>query len=281
MSAPQTRRIAVVGIDGAGKTSVLTRLRELAPATAAFESFTCPDFHDTPNAPLSALSRQLKAMSDGADTIGNLQVKAVALYLQMTLYGPVEKFHTDTYRPSVLVFERHPLIETQVYGPFYLLLAGIEGDLTAAYEELDAVLEPGALDRIRGWHDREMRRLGLELELTDLLGDIAGLVGRDPADSVAGFAARFRTTLPDDVLWLDVPPEQAAARCAQRGAGASKEAHETPEYLAALRDGYLRARDLFAEAFPRLRFHTIDTGDGVDLDKSVYTCITEGRLFDE
>ncbi|WP_069163739.1 hypothetical protein [Nocardia altamirensis] len=284
MSDTKTRRVAVVGIDGCGKSSVLARLRELAPPTTTFESFTCPDFHDTRNAPLATLSRQLKAMSDGADTIGNLQLKALALYLQMTLYGPVERFFTDTYRPAVLVCERHPLIETLVYGPFYLLLAGIDGNGAAALDELGAVLhrtDPGALDAITAWHAAEMRRLGEKFELWELLGEVADVVGADTADSVAALGARYRTTLPDAVLWLDVPPAQAAARCALRSNGAVMEAHETPEFLDTLRGGYLRTRDLLTAAFPELRFHTIDTSDGVDLDESVSTCVTEGRLFDE
>src|SRR5437879_13914438 len=118
-----TRRIAVVGIDGCGKSSVIARLGELAgDAPGSFRSITCPSFHDTPEAPLRELSRRMKAFSDATDVIGSLEAKVVALYLQMTLYGPIERFFLDTFRPSVLVCERHPIVESFVYGPFYVHL---------------------------------------------------------------------------------------------------------------------------------------------------------------
>ncbi|SNY76538.1 hypothetical protein SAMN04244553_0732 [Nocardia amikacinitolerans] len=279
-----TRRVAIVGIDGAGKSSVMARLRELAPSGdhVSFASMTCPDFHNTRDVPLTDLSKQLRAFSVGCDEISSLEMKATAMYLQMTLFGPVERHFLDTWAPDVLVFERHPLIELLVYGPLYVALARPEWNGHDREAEIAEVLErhrPGTFDDILAWHRCESTRLGSAPDIWLLLSEIADLVGRDITSSVAGFAARFRTTLPDAVLWLDVPPEQAAARCAERSGDDPTEAHETAERLAALRDGYLRVRDTLAAAYPEVGFHRIDTGDGVDLDESVRACVTEGKLF--
>jgi len=277
-----TRRVAIVGIDGAGKSSVMARLRELAPATGSFASMTCPDFHNTRNVPLTELSRQLKAFSVGCDEIASLEMKATAMYLQMTLFGPVERHFLSTWSPDVLVFERHPLIELLVYGPLYVALARPEWNGDDRATEIAAVLErhqPGTFDDILAWQRSESTRLGSSPDIWDLLSEIADLVRRDVTESVPGFADRFRTTLPDAVLWLDAPPEQAAARCAERSGNGPKEAHETAERLAALRDGYLHVRDTLAAAFPEVGFHRIDTGDGVDLEESVRACVTEGKLL--
>lgn len=279
-----TRRIAVVGIDGAGKSSIMARLRELAPAgdPAAFASMTCPDFHNTEDVPLTDLSRRLKAFSVGCDEISAVEMKATAMYLQMTLFGPVERHVLDTWAPDVLVFERHPLIELLVYGPLYVALAGPEWNGNDREDEIAAVLErhrPGTFDTILAWQRAQAARLGSDPDIWQLLSEIADLVGREVAASIDGFAARFRTTLPDAVLWLDTPPEQAAARCAARAGSGPKEAHETSERLAALREGYLRVRDTLAVAFPEVGFHRIDTGDGVDLEESVRACVREGKLF--
>ncbi|MCP2275917.1 hypothetical protein ACFYT3_26265 [Nocardia amikacinitolerans] len=279
-----TRRVAIVGIDGAGKSSVMARLRELAPSGdhVSFASMTCPDFHNTRDVPLTDLSKQLRAFSVGCDEISSLEMKATAMYLQMTLFGPVERHFLDTWAPDVLVFERHPLIELLVYGPLYVALARPEWNGHDREAEIAEVLErhrPGTFDDILAWHRCESTRLGSAPDIWLLLSEIADLVGRDITSSVAGFAARFRTTLPDAVLWLDVPPEQAAARCAERSGDGPTEAHETAERLAALRDGYLRVRDTLAAAYPEVGFHRIDTGDGVDLDESVRACVTEGKLF--
>jgi len=93
------------------------------------------------------------------------------------------------------------------------------------------------------------------------------------------FSTRYRTTLPDVVLWLDAPPEEAARRCADRGAAGAAETHETLPFLTILRQEYLNFSQQLAGAFPHIEFHTIDTSDAVDLSTSVRTCVTEGQLF--
>ena len=279
---PTTRRVTVVGIDGCGKSSIIAALRESAAETFRLVTVTCPDFHDTPNAPLHRLSRQLKAFSDGADEVGSPVVKAVALYLQMTLFGPVERFFVTTYHPTVLVCERHPLIETMVYGPLYVRLGERGASDAAAQQAIRELLEqrnPGTLDTILAWHRAEAARLGTSGDMWALLGEIADVIGQGAAPAIAGFGDRYRTTLPDDVLWLDVPADQAEKRCAARSGTGALETHETTQHLAALRENYLRTRDDLADAFPQLRFHIVDTSDGVDLESSVRACITEGRLF--
>ena len=42
---------------------------------------------------------QMKIFSDGCDEIGSAEMKALSMYLQMTLYGPVERFFLDTFSP--------------------------------------------------------------------------------------------------------------------------------------------------------------------------------------
>lgn len=155
MIATSTRRVAIVGIDGAGKSSVMARLRELAPAgDGSFASMTCPDFHNTRNVPLTELSEQLKAFSVGCDEISSLEMKATAMYLQMTLFGPVERHFVQTWSPDVLVFERHPLIELLVYGPLYVALARPDWNGHDRQNEIAAVLErhrPGTFADILAW----------------------------------------------------------------------------------------------------------------------------------
>jgi thymidylate kinase len=276
-----TRRIAVVGIDGSGKSSVVRRLGQAASNRGSFAAITCPHFHDTPNAPLQSLSRQLKAFSDQANVLGNPVIKASALYLQMTLYGPVERFFVQTFQPSVLVCERHPMIESMVYGPLYVQLAA---NLTSTAEQRRTVRDrldshaPGTMDAIQAWHAQQTVRLGEGNSLWDVLGEVAELITRGPAAAIAGFAKRYQTTLPDDVIWLDIAPEQAARRCGARAEGQPLEAHETPESLAALRRRYLQVQEIFAERTPAMRFHCISTGDGMDLDESVRACVARARL---
>lgn len=278
-----TRRVAIVGIDGCGKSSVISRLRELSQSqSGSFASITCPDFHDTKDAPLQALSRKMKAFSNGCDEIGSIEMKALSMYMQMTLYGPVETFFLDTYAPEVLVCERHPLVETFVYGPLYRLLASGDWDGDAVELAARSVVDSGGgevLSSVLDWHAAECRRLGNQMSLWQRFDDVAQALCADFPAAVADFGRRYRTTLPDVVLWLDISPEQAARRCAARGLADAREIHETSQFLSILRQQYLKFGQSLEAAFPHVRLHVVDTGDGVDLDRSVQACVDEGRLF--
>ena len=278
-----TRRIAVVGLDGCGKSSAIARMRELAPTgDGAFASITCPGFHDTPDAPLQDLSRKMKIFSDGCDEIGSAEMKALSMYLQMTLYGPVERFFLDTFSPEVLVCERHPLIETFVYGPLYVLLARSGWDGSALEPAIRSVVDRSdgeVFEAVEGWHAAEADRLGDKVGLWERFADVAAAVQGDFETAVADFSRRYRTTLPDVVLWLDVPPEQAAGRCAARSTSRVVETHETSELLGILRHGYLQLRESISRVFPEISVHMVDTSDAVDIDSSVQECVVEGRLF--
>lgn len=281
MNSPEgARRVALVGIDGAGKSAVLAALREAARGQSV-RTMTCPDFHDTADAPLQHTSQALKRFSQGSDHLGSAELKALAMYLQMTLYGPVERFFLDTAAPQVLVSERHPLVETFVYGKLYQLLAGADPDtVAAAAHQLESALDaaqPGTHAAVTAWHDAECRRLGRTLTLAQRFHDVADALNADFPSAMAEFGRRYRTRLPDVVLWLDAPADDAARRCAARGTPG--EVHETVPYLSLLRQQYAEFAEQLTTAFPSVVFRTISTGTGVDLATSVQACITEGRVF--
>lgn len=260
------RRITVVGIDGCGKSSFMQQLRERTSQRLDFTTITCPDFHDTRNSPLADLSRQLKAFSDAADVIGRPVVKASALYLQMTLYGPVEQFFVQTYQPNAIVCERHPVVESLVYGPLYVALGQDRSSTTTDDEQaVRAVLDrqaPGAMDAALAWYHHHATRLDCAGELWDVLSDVSQLVEKGPDAAIHGFAARYQATLPDDIVWLDITPQRAAQRCAARSGAGRLEVHETEERLTFLRERYLAVRDIFARYAPRTRFHAVEINDG-------------------
>lgn len=218
-----TKRIAVVGIDGCGKSTLVRKL--LTPGTM---TMTCPLYHDTPNAPLAELSRQLDVFSRAADQLGSFELKATALYLQMTLYGPVERFLVETFRPEVLISERHALIDSLAYGPFYLQMLKKAPDRKlepALREKID-------YDPVAKWAER----------CGTPLWDTAMAV-RDvflSPDAIHGLAQAYQTGLPEVVCFLDIDPEVAIERIKHRE---EKELHEKVEVLAQLRQSYLQVMD--------------------------------------
>lgn len=253
-----TRRVAVVGIDGCGKSSLIAQIRERT-ADDRIVSISCPDFHDSQDGPMHDLSRQLKALGEEADRAGDATIKAATLYLRMTLYGPVERFFVDSYQPDVLVCERHPLIETFVYGPLYARLAKGPrrggADLEQLWDAVDRRL-PGARRSGQRWQALEHARVGAGADLTTVLDHIVATFDKGPAEAVRIFGDAYRTTMPDVVIWLDTPPVEAARRCAERGG--ARETHENLESLSLLRENYRQVGPLLQRADSNVRFIRVD-----------------------
>lgn len=262
------RRVAIVGIDGSGKSAVVQRLRQYTALTPnRLIAFNCPRFHDTPDAPLAGLSFNLKALSDAADDLGNFELKLAALYLRMSLYGPVERFFLDTFAPRLLVSERHPLVDTLVYVPLYRSRAVAPVDAAAVEPLLRARLDehsPGAYPAARVWHELECRRLGRETDFWALAQDIVKAFAAPFEDVVADFGLRYRTTLPDTVVLLDVDAAEAARRLRRRDSG-RLELHEDERALAVLRRTYDLVLDQLSRLRPEIEVHRIANADrGID-----------------
>ncbi len=267
-SMEQTRRIAVVGIDGSGKSTVIRRLLELSPPSDGEVSvMNCPLYHETPNAPFAGLSRELDALSRASDELGSFELKAVSLFLQMTLYGPVERFFLETFRPRILVSERHAVVDSMAYGPFYQQMVRkapdrekLEGPLRARLESF----RPGAWESILRWQRLECRRLGREISFWDLAVHVTQFFRLSGAPLVAELSRQYRAELPDVLLLLDVPGAAARARIAQREG--TKELHEESGFLEALRRSYHGV----IESLKRdVETHVIDTGSGRGVEETL------------
>jgi hypothetical protein len=276
-----TLRAAILGIDGSGKSLLVEHLRAVGSSRSTLIAFNCPDFHHTPNAPLAALSAHLKALSDLADDLGSVSLKLTALCLRMTLYGPVERFFRETYCPACLISDRHPIIDTLVYLPLYrqrLSTAAIDGlvDVHAVREQLDA-REPGAYEAICAWHRSESRRLGREAGLDSLGVELVQSLTGPLEDRIEALALRYRTTLPDVVVLLDVSIEEALRRSELRG---RRELHEERHGLTSLRDSYERVLGQLSALGPGIEVHRISNAGGspdATVEKLLGALGVEGR----
>lgn len=218
---------------------LVEKLRQRRLRADELLAFSCPSFHDTPDAPLWHLSVHLKALSDIADEIASFELKLAALYLRMTLYGPVQRFFLDTFAPSVLISDRHPLIETLVYLPLYQRKIASSTDSFPAARLIRRLLEervPGAYDAIIAWQAVQSRRLGRNVELCDVAADLLESFTAPAPARMAMLQERYRTTLPDVVVMLDVDVSEAMRRSDGRDARA--ELHEEQQALTMLREGY-------------------------------------------
>ncbi len=256
--APVTRRVAVVGIDGSGKSTLVERLRREYDSTPALlVGIHCPDFHETPGAPLSELSRHLHRMSVLADELGDHDLKLLALYLRMTLYGPIEGHFIEKFAPEFLLSDRHPVVDSLVYMPLYFRL--LTGRLDAAQVEprLRTALGPVALEEVREWDRAEALRRGDSGDFWDRTAEFLTYVDAPWDVTLAELEYRYRTSLPDVVVLLDVLPQEAVRRSKARVLG-EVELHEHEALLEVLAQTYVEVTRKLSETLG-IPIHRIQT----------------------
>ncbi|WP_242902303.1 hypothetical protein [Actinomadura terrae] len=254
---PNPLRLAILGIDGSGKSTVARCLAERALVGGRHAVLSCVRPHENPDAPLHELSRHLDVLSKEADRLGSPELKLAVLYLQMCTYGVGERFVTRELGVDVVVSERHPVIDALAYLPLYrsaIVRAAGPGRADAVRAKL-AALPAESVEAAAAWCEALGRRSARPApKLETLAGELVALAGRPAAEQIAEFRVRFGTGLPDIAVLLDVAVETAADRIGARDRRA--EQHERPDRLIRLRDGYDRA----LPAFGAVALHRIQVG---------------------
>jgi broad-specificity NMP kinase len=262
-----TQRIAVTGTDGTGKTTVVRLIRDaFADRPHVLQAFRVPQYHEGPDLPFGRLSAIIDAVSEFADRRGDLQLKASALFLSMTLYGDVERHLVSTYRPQWVVNERQCLADSLTYARFYVPLLKSSLDREALEPALRQALHPlgdDALDRLIAWLSVFQAREGhppssfwdLPLYTRDLfLTPAADLLGR--------LQTLYAAELPDHIVLLHVSPERLADRLAEKLKGAApKELHEQSHVLAMFQAGLTESCKMLQQVKPGLQVHVLDTSE--------------------
>jgi hypothetical protein len=162
------------------------------------------------------------------------------------------------------------MVDTLAYGPLYksMLGAELDGDhWEPLVRERLADAPPHSLDAAMAWHRREAERLGEDTGFWELPHRIGTIFESAPTEVLTELSRRYRTELPDAVLFLDVEPAEALHRSATR-TSASSELHEDEAILARLREIYNGALEGLERAFPQLTIHRLDV-TGLSLDESL------------
>jgi thymidylate kinase len=244
------RTTVLVGVDGTGKSTVARRLadRDGVPVLHTIRP------HEDPASTHAELSRALSTASAAADRVGRAQLKVAVLYLQLCLYRRAER---RLFVP-ILLADRHPLIDPLVYLPLY---AGIGADERAGGDDArwwDA-LPPAVAGQVRDWlSDRSAG------DVWSLGNDLLRLA-REPLPGLLVEIQRLLDVgLPDAVVLLDLPIEEALARVAARGTG-QVELHESSAALADVRARYGTVLRWLAAEHPAVAVHTLHcAGRSVD-----------------
>jgi thymidylate kinase len=276
------RVVAVTGIDGCGKSSVIRRFAELWPnARRDTLALTCPTYHETPNAPFARLSERLHRFSRAADALGSFELKGAALYLQMTLHGPVERCLLEAYRPVFLLTEHHSVVDTLAYGAIYRMLIRKHADATLEAplrERLDS-RAPGSYDEIVQWAALHAEYAGTPASIFELGLAVARMLDQPRASLVDELTRRYGTGLPDVLLLLDLPAETAIERLRARG-DAQGELHEQAPMLEKLRRLYLDEAACLKREHPGTETFVIDAVSSGSIDETLREVMKRAGIGD-
>ncbi|GDX81327.1 hypothetical protein LBMAG42_31380 [Deltaproteobacteria bacterium] len=227
-------RVAFMGIDGSGKTTLMRAVQRVVGDRASL--LFSPDFHDIPGFPGAAESRSLTEFSRLVDAQGDPALKLASLYLRMCAFGEAESFLIATEHRPTMCIERHPLIDAITYLQVYIHAVKKSGvrpeDSTAVMEVLRGT-HPDVLHHVDLAVERRNGRLGItDTAVEAVAGYCMGFAAFSAEDFARSLSMDFQTTLPDRVLYLDVPPSVAFDRVVARGK--ALEAHESLENLTRL-----------------------------------------------
>ena len=263
--------VAVLGIDGSGKSGLAQRLQERDEDEETLV-MPCPQYHKNPDIPHKELSEALENLNQVADEMGNFVLKGTALFLQMTLFGPIQKYYNDQ-RPETLITERHALLDTLVYSGFYKQMVHEALDPEVLSSEVVPKLEArqlGATKLVTSWSRAQNKRLGRSVNLAELGLYVKGICELEPTEMLKRFWQEFQTGLPDQVILVDVDPQVAMQRLA--GREGQEELHEQAAVLSQLRDGYLQLIQLLNQLAPDIETIVVNSDESLteeDLEKQV------------
>jgi hypothetical protein len=255
------KRVAITGIDGTGKTTLVRLLRQrfrARPAEAV--AFHAPQYHEDPDAPFGELSARIDALSVLADRAGDPLLKASALFLSVTLFGPIEEHYARAFAPRTLYSERHPIVDTLSYAAFYRQLLRAPWDRARAEKLIREGV--GSLEPVEAWLSALAAQPGPLQGATfwELPARILSIVEQEPAALHRDLARAYRTRLPDELVVLTVELPALERRLAAKAQGsAPRELHEKRGTLELLQGALLAGARALAEANPGMRLRILDT----------------------
>ncbi len=265
--------VAITGIDGSGKSTLSEKIQASLKHCGHEETcvIRCPVFHETPNAPLSVLSQDLDAFSTIADTIKNVELKAIAQFIQLTLFGPVTDCLTNTFQPGLVIHERHAVVDCYAYGKFYETLMKIPPDQSTFESSLKKQLElyrPGAWKSILNWIDLFAERTGLSLSLWNAHHHIKDIFSKNGRALIQALETITGASLPDVLVILDADPDLAEKRIDTRNNG-KEEFHEQSSHLSEIRNRYFDLMDLLKNDYPELKTTVVKMNDSKGINDTV------------
>lgn len=235
------KTILITGIDGSGKSTVLSKIKEKYAKRAGVILLPHADSRSVSDPRTAAVLRFINALSHKADQTAVPQLKAVALMSAMLIY---RKIAEEKVGFELLFCERHPLLDTPVYAGFYA--AKLQPALfpPAVYQPVDEQYAPAIADVVSLLPD------GLPAAEQPSVRHIAAFIYNtffvQKKTDTASLQRIFATPLPDAVYFLKARPDVLFERVRKRKL---LEAHEKPEVFEKMDKAYSGRLSILSEQY--------------------------------
>ena len=223
---------SICGVDGSGKTTLVTQLAE---SSLPITTLRCPQYYESGIHQKDTLARTFEKWSDHCDLEKNPILKAMVLFLQMSLFGQMEQDQCKTHPSAkILLRERDPVLDTLVYAPLYLQVLGAHAPL---------IPEVWSSDHAASFHLNDIHRrlpLGFEsLKFSNLREYILRFFSQPQSEMPQNCLKLFQTTPPAGVILLKLDESLLKVRLEmkQKSKGGTKEHHEESGLLLKLQAG--------------------------------------------
>jgi thymidylate kinase len=252
----------ITGIDGSGKSTLIKRLYQEYSAIPSVKIFACPSYHHIPGSGADELSVIFEKLNRLGNEHHDYDLKALGLYLQMSLYNSVLQRFCELPSVSLIISERHALIDTIVYGGVYAKI--IKGVIDQQVwqpiieKELDK-LQPGAFEKVKEWIKYLNKRNPKEYNFWNYTGFFKKIFAEPEEALISRLSDLFDLTLPDQICFLKIKPQTAIQRLKQRSN--QLELHENASRLNALQDKYLQLLQNIKDIYPNITITILEKGN--------------------
>jgi len=245
------KHLTFLGIDGAGKSTLASPLLEqLERENIPYCFLSSPHFEEGPDCPFSDLSKALNDFSLWADLYKSFELKAISLYLQVSLWGPIESFFLQHWSPKIVVSLRHPLIDSLVYGELYQRYIQKEVSLELVEELKKQKFWP----KMFHWFFLQTKRMKISSSFEKFPLELKRLFSLSYENLLSELKEHYQTQLPTDIYFLNISSEEAFSRI--QGSRESLELHENQKSLQELLSLYEKTLEYFRVNYPEMRQET-------------------------
>ncbi len=245
----------LTGIDGTGKSTFMNQLYRELPTDGRLKLISCPYYHSLPGSGIEEISRLFSAINLFGNEHQQADIKALGLFLQMSLYNKAIQFiSSENNHPELVISERHPLIDTFVYAALYVpFLKGIEQSSNLERQLLNELseLQPYALQHIVSQIENTLPETTPLKSMSEYCAYLKRLFSKPLPDIFKQLKTSFELNLPNRIIFIDLDPSQALERLQQ--SNKQLEIHESSSRLTALRKAYLMFFNFLKQEHPEIK----------------------------